>query len=322
MAHQREQAAEKMQSSPPDVRHLEEARQGARDRLYHGAMTGPPSRSAESIDLTPPYSSLDGLSAGFLIVENEDPDGRTNGYAERAKPATLGALNPPATLAGQTPVPQVRFLIVDDCTLNRENLGAMFAAHGCSEPAMAWDMPSLFAALGQAAPEIVLFNMGTRDNMTLLRQVRYTCPQARLIVVGISDEDESEIVACAEAGVAAYHLRGESLHDLLTLVTRVADGESHCSPKVSAILLRRLSTLASQRQPEAKELVLTAREIQILRLLESGLSNQEVADRLFIALPTVKNHVHSVLRKLGVSTRGEAAAYSRSMRHHELAAEI
>lgn len=317
MAHQQEQASEKGQSSPLDVRDLEEARHGARDSLYDGSMTDPPSRSAESIDLTPPYSSLDGLSAGFLIVENDDPDGRTNGHAERAK------LNPAAaTTAGQTPVPQVRFLIVDDCTLNRENLGAMFAAHGFSEPAMAWDMPSLLAALGKAAPGIVLINMGTRNNMTLLRQVRYTCPQARLIVVGISDEDEAEIVACAEAGVAAYHLRAESLHDLLTLMTRVADGESLCSPKVSAILLRRLSTLASQRQPEAKELVLTAREIQILRLLESGLSNQEVANRLFIALPTVKNHVHSVLRKLGVTTRGEAAAYSRSMRHHELAAEI
>ena len=143
----------------PDVRHLEEARQGSRDRLYHAAMTDPPSRSVESIDFTPPYSSL-------------DPDGRTNGHAERAKLATIGALNPAATVAGQTPVPQVRFLIVDDCTLNRENLGAMFAAHGCSEPAMAWDMPSSVAALGQVAPEIVLFNMGTRDNMTLLRQVR------------------------------------------------------------------------------------------------------------------------------------------------------
>jgi len=184
---------------------------------------------------------------------------------------------------------------------------------------MAWDLPSLCAALGETAPEIVLFNTGTRDNMTLLRLVRDTCPEARLIVIGISDDDESEIVACAEAGVSGYHLRAESLDDLLTLMTRVADGESLCSPKVSAILLRRLSTLASQRQPEVKELVLTAREIQILRLLESGLSNQELADHLYIALPTVKNHVHSVLRKLGVSTRGEAAAYSRSMRRHELA---
>jgi DNA-binding NarL/FixJ family response regulator len=198
----------------------------------------------------------------------------------------------------------------------------MFAARGCSEPAMAWDLPSLSAALGEAAPEIVLFNMGTRDNMTLLRRVRDMCPEAKMIVVGISDDDESEIVACAEAGVAGYHLRAESLGDLLTLMSRVARGESLCSPKVSAILIRRLSTLASQRQPVVKELVLTTREIQVLRLIESGLSNQEIADRLYIALHTVKNHVHSVLSKLGVGTRAEAAAFLRSSQNHGLAGGI
>jgi DNA-binding NarL/FixJ family response regulator len=220
------------------------------------------------------------------------------------------------------PVPDGRFLIVDDCKLNRENLAAIFAAHNGSEPAMAWDLPSLCAALGEVAPEIVLLNIGTRDNRTLLRMVRDTCPEAKVIVVGTSEDDESEIVACAEAGVAGYHLRAESLDDLLTLVSRVANGESLCSPKVSAILLRRLSTLAALRRPEVKELVLTAREIQILRLLESGLSNQEIAGHLYIAVHTVKNHVHSVLSKLGVSTRAEAAAYSRSTQHPELAGEI
>ncbi|WP_051073827.1 LuxR C-terminal-related transcriptional regulator [Mycobacterium sp. JS623] len=255
-------------------------------------------------------------------MRNNDPDARINGYAGRGKLATAKSSGTVVQVDGGTVVPDVRFLIVDDCKLNRENLGAMFAAHGCSEPAMAWDVPSLCAALGEAAPEIVLFNMATRDNMTLLRRVRDTCPEAKMIVVGISDDDESEIVACAEAGVSGYHLRAESLGDLLNLLARVAGGESLCSPKVSAILLRRLSTLASQRQPEVKELVLTTREIQILRLLESGLSNRDIADHLCIALHTVKNHVHSVLCKLGVSTRAEAAAYFRSSQNHELAGEI
>lgn len=177
---------------------------------------------------------------------------------------------------------------------------------------MAWDLPSLCAALSEIAPEIVFFNMDTRDKLTLLRMVRDKCPEARVIVVGIAEDDESEIIACAEAGVAGYHLRADSLDDLLALMSRVANGESLCSPKVSAILLKRLSTLATQRRPAPKELVLTAREIQILRLLESGLSNQEIADQLYIALHTVKNHVHSVLNKLGVSTRAAAAAYVRS----------
>jgi DNA-binding NarL/FixJ family response regulator len=230
--------------------------------------------------------------------------------------------SPVILVEDQCRLPGARFLIVDDCKLSRENLAAIFAAHGGSELAVAWDLPSLSAALGEVTPEIVLLNMGTRDNRTLLRMVRYTCPEAKVIVVGISEDDESEIVACAEAGAAGYHLRAESLDDLLMLTSRVANGESLCSPKVSAILLRRLSTLAAQRRPEVKELVLTTREIQILRLLESGLSNQEIADHLYIAVHTVKNHVHSVLSKLGVSTRAEAAAYSRSIEYPAVAGEI
>jgi DNA-binding NarL/FixJ family response regulator len=205
-------------------------------------------------------------------------------------------------------------LIVDGYTLQRENLAAIFAINGTSIPAVAWDLPSLCASLREATPDIVLLNMVTSD-VTLLRSLREMCPHAKVIVIGISEDDESEVVACAEAGVAGYHLRTESLDDLLVLISKVFEGESACSPRVSAILLKRLSTLAAQRQPEAKELVLTAREIQILQLLEIGLSNRDIADRLCIALHTVKNHVHSVLSKLGVSTRAEAVAFSRSFRH-------
>jgi DNA-binding NarL/FixJ family response regulator len=220
----------------------------------------------------------------------------------------------PSRIAG------IRTLIVDDCTLHRDNLAAIFTANGGAVPAVAWDVPSLYVALSQQSPEIVLLNMGSRDNVVLLRSVRELCPDAKVIAVGLSEDDESEIVACAEAGVAGYHLRAESLDDLLVLMSKVAIGESRCSPGVSAILLKRLSTLAAQRQPESRELVLTTREIQILRLLELGLSNRAIADQLCIALHTVKNHVHAVLSKLGVRTRAEAAAYARSVGYTELRA--
>jgi DNA-binding NarL/FixJ family response regulator len=142
-------------------------------------------------------------------------------------------------------------------------------------------------------------------------------PNVRVIVLGVSEDDESEIVACAEAGVVGYHMRTESLDDLLVLIREVAAGKSFCPPRVSAILLRRLSALASQRPPAGKELVLTTREAQILRMLELGLSNQDIATHLCIAVHTVKNHVHSLLTKLGVSTRAEAAALSRTPRYTE-----
>ncbi len=206
-------------------------------------------------------------------------------------------------------------LVVDDCTLFRENLVAVLTASGAVEPMVASDLLSMKAALEGCTPDIVLLTMSTRDSATLLSMATTTSPAAKVIAVGVSEDDEPTIVACAEAGVTGYHLRTGSLDDLLVLIRKVSRGESVCSPKVSAILLRRLSTLAAKRKPGPEDLVLTAREIQILRMLEMGLSNRDIADQLYIAVHTVKNHVHSVLGKLGVSTRAQAVAVSRSLNY-------
>lgn len=231
-----------------------------------------------------------------------------------AQPSLTPSITTTVVEPSRTP-PPLKALIVDDCRLHRENLATVFTVFANTKPAVAWDLPSLAAALAKDEPEVVLVNMGTRDNVALLRLVRETCPEAKVIVVGICEEDESLVIACAEAGVAAYHLRSEPLDALLDLMSRVAGGQSICSPAVSAILLKRISSLASQRRIEPVEPVLTAREMQILEMLELGLSNRDIADRLCIALHTVKNHVHSVLTKLGVSTRAEAGAYYRFVRY-------
>lgn len=210
-----------------------------------------------------------------------------------------------------------RVLIVDDSTLCREYLAAMVAAHGAVAPGQAWDLPSVITAVEGTLPRVIVLNMANRDSEVLLRQVLKYGPHVRVVVMGVSEDDETEIVSCAEAGVAGYHLRAESLEDLIVLIHKVAAGETLCSPRISAILLRRLSALASERQPQAKELVLTDREAQILGMLELGLSNREIAAELCIAVHTVKNHMHSLLTKLGVRTRAQAAAHSRTVRYTE-----
>jgi DNA-binding NarL/FixJ family response regulator len=205
-------------------------------------------------------------------------------------------------------------VIIDDCTLHRDNLAAVFTLNGMAAPRVAWDLPSLIVALDGIAPDIVLLNIATRDCVSLLRAATGMIPGARVIVLGASEDDESKIVACAEAGVVGYHMRTDSLHDLLRLIRKVAAGETSCPPRISAILLRRISSLASQWQPVSKELALTKRETQILKMLELGRSNQDIATQLAIAVHTVKNHVHSLLSKLGVGSRAEAAALSRTIR--------
>lgn len=207
----------------------------------------------------------------------------------------------------------VRFLIIDDCTVYRNYLAAVLASQGAAPPGVAWDLVSLIAAFEATQPRVILLNTATRDSAILLRQAMKLSPHVRVVVLGVAEDDEVEIVGYAEAGVAGYHLRQESLEDLLVLIHKVANGGSLCSPRVAAILLRRLTTLASQRRPAVQDLVLTSREIQILRMLELGLTNRDIADQLSIAIHTVKNHVHSLLTKLGVSTRAQAAARARTV---------
>jgi DNA-binding NarL/FixJ family response regulator len=226
------------------------------------------------------------------------------------------ALSPVAG-SGRSPGPNTarrtgpRILVVDDCALHRDTLAFAVGATDLDTPAVAWDLESVAIAFESNAPEVVLLSMLTRNNTGLLRYIRAQCPKAKVIVVGVREDDEPGIVACAEAGVAGYLLVSESLDDLRQRIGTVIDGGFSCPAGVSAILLRRLSALASGRQTTAKDSALTARETEVLRMMESGLSNRAIAEELCIAVHTVKNHVHSVLTKLGVRTRAEAAAVAR-----------
>lgn len=133
----------------------------------------------------------------------------------------------------------------------------------------------------------------------------------RLVVLGIR-ESEEEVLACAEAGIAGYVSRDDSLAALTDTIDSVVRGEFSCPPHITASLVRRLTVLARQTVPVAGVPRLTNRELEIIALVDQGLSNREIAGRLCITTATVKNHVHNALEKLGARRRGEAAAIVRS----------
>jgi DNA-binding NarL/FixJ family response regulator len=143
-----------------------------------------------------------------------------------------------------------------------------------------------------------------------VRTVVGSASGTRVVVLGVH-EVESEVMACAEAGVAGYVTREASLEELVNVVESVARGESLLAPRIGALLLRRVAEAAKHSRIPAAVDRLTPREIEIVGLIDEGLSNKQIAGQLSIELATVKNHVHSILEKLEVGRRAEAAARVR-----------
>lgn len=213
----------------------------------------------------------------------------------------------------RTSVAGLSIVICDDKTLLRDCLAIALRSKGI-ETRSAWDLRSLLHELDGHSPDVILLNIGTRESETLLQVAMDVGPDSRVIVIGLSEDKESDIVSCAEAGVAGLHLRDESFEQLVTLIDQGTRDEAACSAEVSAILLRRIYALLGPRNPEVSDLSLTERETQIVQLLEEGLSNQQIASRLTVSIHTVKNQAHSLFVKLGVGSRAEAVAAYRATR--------
>lgn len=159
---------------------------------------------------------------------------------------------------------------------------------------------------------MILIKSGTEDGAALIRTALHLGRSPKVVVFDLPNDREGEIVAAAEAGVAGLHLCSESLEHLLDLVRTAGVGQARCSSEVSAILLRRVYSFARQVNPDASTDGLSRREVEILELIVQGLSNQQIASRLSLTLPTVKNHVHRVLTKMGVTSRSEAVSVYRA----------
>jgi two-component system, NarL family, nitrate/nitrite response regulator NarL len=133
-----------------------------------------------------------------------------------------------------------------------------------------------------------------------------TEPEAKLVALGVPD---NEALAWIEAGAAGSVPPDGSLEEVIAAVRKVAVDELAASPQVTAHLAKRVRRLATEVPSSSAEERLTSREVEVLDLLGEGLSNKQIAARLCIELPTVKNHVHSILEKLAVGRRSEAVAW-------------
>jgi two-component system nitrate/nitrite response regulator NarL len=206
---------------------------------------------------------------------------------------------------------RTRLLVVSDIRLYREGLaGVLEDRFGMAVVATAASRAAAVAALAEHEADVVLLDTVLPDAAQAIRDLVAAHPAVKVVALAVPDGD-ARVVSWAEAGVASYLPREASLEALADAIQSVARGEAVCSPRIAAALMERLAVLAAGRPLPGRVGELTSREREVLGLIGEGLSNKEIARRLVIEVPTVKNHVHNILDKLRVCSRGEAAAQLR-----------
>jgi len=137
-------------------------------------------------------------------------------------------------------------------------------------------------------------------------------PSTKVLALGLTEEKQ-HVLRYVEAGATGYVLKDDSLEDLIETIRAAQDGKVFVSPQIAAAIMERLSGLARIFSDVENNITnttdLTARELEVLKLISEGRTNQQIAEQLVIEIGTVKNHVHNILDKLNVSSRREAAAY-------------
>ena len=148
--------------------------------------------------------------------------------------------------------------------------------------------------------------------LELTRAMTEVVPDTKVLALGLTEE-KKRILRYVEAGATGFILKDDSLDELVNNVRAAAEDKAFVSPKIAAAMMERLTDLAQMfsnvENSMTDEAGLTARELEVLELIGEGLTNQQISEQLVIEVGTVKNHVHNILDKLNVSSRGEAAAF-------------
>ena len=201
----------------------------------------------------------------------------------------------------------VRVLIVDDHPVVRAGLRMLLAARPEVEVvAEAGDGQTALSAAAQHRPDVVLCDLRLGDGMdgvAITRAVLSFTPPAPAVLILTTYDHDTDIVRAVEAGASGYLLKDVATDELVAAIEAAAAGQTVLSPSMTE---RMVATLRTRRAG------LSARELEVVRLVAEGLSNRQVAKRLFVSEATVKTHLNHAYTKLGVDSRTAAIAAARS----------
>lgn len=202
----------------------------------------------------------------------------------------------------------IRILIADDHAVVREGLRGLIA----TEPGMllvgeASDGVEAVDRSRVLKPDVILMDlaMPRKDGLAAIGEIKEALPNARILVLTSFAED-NKIFPALKAGALGYMLKDSSPLELLNAIRQVYRGETPLNSSVARRVLERLA----QPQGSRPEDLLTERENEVLRLVAQGLSNDEIAERLVTSERTIRSHVGSILEKLQLDNRTQAALYA------------
>jgi two-component system NarL family response regulator len=206
-----------------------------------------------------------------------------------------------------TPEP-LRVVLVDDHPVYREGLAKLLLECGVDVIAQAGNGADALSLVEEMAPDVVVMdlNMPGMSGVEVTRKLVERTPASRVLVVSVSAQEE-DVTEAILAGASGYVLKDGAVEEVVAGIQAAANGESLISPRIATMLLRRMR-LDEPADIEAPAMTpLSERELQVLRLVAEGKGNQEIGEALYIGQSTVRNHISSILMKLQVENRVQAA---------------
>jgi DNA-binding NarL/FixJ family response regulator len=215
----------------------------------------------------------------------------------------------------------MRVLICDDQTVVREGLAAILSTDDEIEVVgLACNGEEALALAATDRPDVVLMdlNMPVMNGVQATQRLRRSYPDVSVLVL-TTYADEAWVIDAIRAGAAGYLLKDTRRDDLVAAIKGTAEGKSFLDPAVAGKLMRQMVAEPAARPVAVGQVeALSERELEVLRLLAQGYSNPEIAQKLHLAAGTVRNYVSTILQKLGVGDRTQAAvvALQRGLINH------
>ena len=206
----------------------------------------------------------------------------------------------------------IKILIVDDHKMFRDGIRAILDQESDLQvTGEAGSARELYAAMEGALPDVILMDitLGDSNGIDLSKALLEKYPKIRILAVSMHLES-TYILKMLENGVSGYILKEAGKSEMLNAIRAVAAGSSYFSQQVSSMLVAHLQRKNAQPTRNKTEVLLTRREIEVLRMIASERSNQEIADQLYISIRTVDTHRRNLLQKLGLKNTAGLVKYA------------